>query len=67
MRDWIIHLFGGITYLEAHEWAMDDTEDLKREIDRCERTIEELSSLVPAPKKPRGRPRKVNIEPVKVV
>ena len=67
MRDWIIHLLGGITYEEAHDWVMDDTEDLKREIECCERTIEELSALIPAPKKPKVRPRKVSVEPVKAV
>lgn len=66
LRDWFIHLFGGITYTEAHEWVMDDTEDLKREIDACEKTIEELSALIPKPKKI-GRPKKVDISPMKVV
>jgi len=55
MRDWLIRLFGGITYSEAHEWLMEDTEELEREIELCERTIEELSALIPAPKKPRGK------------
>jgi hypothetical protein len=55
IRAWLIHLFGGITYAEAHEWLMDDTEELKREIEICETTIEELSALIPAPKKPKGK------------
>lgn len=60
MKDWLIKKLGG--YTQDHmDYIEDENEDLRWELAKAEKTIEELASLVPAPVVPkkRGRPRKI--------
>lgn len=71
IRDWLIDKLGGMTeetfedaYIELHDMFLAQQKD-------DQRTIERLQALIPVsaviPKKPKGRPKKVNITPVKAV
>jgi len=64
MRDYLIHLLGGYTEAEYEDMNA-DYEEVYEEMVMRGKTIEELQSLIPAPKKALGRPRKIT--PVKVV
>ena len=64
MRDLLIRWLGGYTE-KQFEYACRDYESIFEEMVRRGDTIQELQALVPKPKR-MGRPRKVNIAPVKV-
>jgi hypothetical protein len=66
IRDWFIHLLDGCTR-EEYEEVYNDYEKVYEEMVSRGKTIKELSALISAPKKPKGRPRKVSVEPVKAV
>ena len=65
MRDFLIHLLGGITREECDMEKEADEQYYEERIDEMQETIDRLSALVPK-SKPIGRPRKVSIAPVKV-
>lgn len=57
MRDWLIHLLGGYARSEYEE-VYDDYEEVYEEMVKRGDTIRELQTLVPTPKKTKGRPKK---------
>ena len=65
MRDFIIHFLGGYT-AEEYEDLEEDYDNVFEEMANRGETIARLQDLVPAPK-PKGRPKKVSTDPVKVV
>lgn len=66
LRDTLISWLGGLTYEEAWEEMDQETAWLNSRVEELEDALTTALLEKMGQKKPIGRPRKVNIEPVKV-